>query len=643
MRVLGEVVQRAQTDHALTHRGHTPLGAAHATAYVHARDLTATAINRRALRARDGHTPVQRRLGVRKERLSGVAIVPQPCLLCGGPEETPVHMHVGCAHSQLLWPHYRQAVHEAARHLPSGDKALWVASWRSAGATWTEVFCSGLVPEDAEAQLRAIARYDPPGGTSVDDFLHHMLRLGDFAWELRNHRLEQLLREPQSAAARAHPWHTAAEGFHPPPPPRPDKDFVASLRVVNGTLECPPQEGPHPYQDLPGGFSKHLQDALFPPWIIGRGSMTAWEARILAEEWACEWGWWCAAGRAPETPAQRYAAIPLKGWGPDTRPRPTVIRGAGPYHPWDAATGEWLQEAPGPQTGLTRDVSSLVRTPVPPRIVLHAANVLRATEIRTWGHAAATNWWHPPEGGAAQLAVAHFKAGGPVYDDALSRLGDTQEPLLLMLPTDIAAALRQELDGCEGLRVGWEAVADGTLLALLLRDTANGCRWDALTPHLTGRHVYMATTPQGHPRPAWTTSSPPSTTTGSSPTTRDRRSSGRRLARTTGAASAPACWRSGTPSDRGGTTSGSAISTLGRRPPTSHTPADSAGNVTRCPPQRRQASTGARGAPRWPRAPGPNLPQAHAGAQRRRPCTGASRGHTPPHTNERAPRALPFC
>ena len=178
MRVLGEVAQRAQADHALTHRGHTPLGAAHATAHVHARDLTAAATNRRALRARDGHTPVQRRLRVRKERLSGVAIVPQPCPFCGGQEETPVHMHVGCTHSRLLWPHYRQAVHEAARHLPPGDKALWVASWRSAGATWTEVFCSGLVPEDAEAQLRAITRYDPPGGTSVDDFLHHMLLLG---------------------------------------------------------------------------------------------------------------------------------------------------------------------------------------------------------------------------------------------------------------------------------------------------------------------------------------------------------------------------------------------------------------------------------------------------------------------------------
>ena len=204
MRALGEVAQRAQTDHALTHRGHTPWGAAHATAYVHARDLTATATNRRALWARDGHTLVQRRLRVRKEGLPGVAVVPQPCLVCGGPEETSVHMHVGCAHSRLFWPHYRQAVHEAARHLPPGDKALWVASWRSAGTTWTKVFCSGLVPEDAEAKLCAIARYDQTAGTSVDDFLHHMLRLGDFAWELRNHRLEQLLREALSAAARAH-------------------------------------------------------------------------------------------------------------------------------------------------------------------------------------------------------------------------------------------------------------------------------------------------------------------------------------------------------------------------------------------------------------------------------------------------------
>ena len=79
---------------------------------------------------------MQRRLRVRKERLPGVAILPQPCLFCGRPEETPVHMHVGCARSRVLWPHYRQAVEEAACHLPPGDKALWVASWRSVDAAW---------------------------------------------------------------------------------------------------------------------------------------------------------------------------------------------------------------------------------------------------------------------------------------------------------------------------------------------------------------------------------------------------------------------------------------------------------------------------------------------------------------------------
>ena len=96
--------------------------------------------------------------------------------------------------------------------------------------------------------------------------------------------------------------------------------------------------------------------------------------------------------------------------------------------------------------------------------------------------------------------MAHFKDGGPTYDDALSRLSDLPGPLLLMLPTNLAAALRGELGSCDGLRMGWEAVADGTLLGLLLRDAVDGCRWDALVPRLTGRHTYMTTPRRGHPR-----------------------------------------------------------------------------------------------------------------------------------------------
>ena len=80
----------------------------------------------------------------------------------------------------------------------------------------------------------------------------------------------------------------------------------------------------------------------------------------------------------------------------------------------------------------------------------------------TWGCDAATVRWLPPEEGGTRLTVAHFRKGGPTYDDALSRLGDLPGRLLLMLPTDLAAAVRQELECYVGLRVGWEAVADGS-------------------------------------------------------------------------------------------------------------------------------------------------------------------------------------
>ena len=93
---------------------------------------------------------------------------------------------------------------------------------------------------------------------------------------------------------------------------------------------------------------------------------------------------------------------------------------------------------------------------------------------------------------------------------------------------------------------------------------ANGIRWRPTSPSAT---CTWQPPPRGTPAGRAMISSPPSTTTGFSPTTRGGRSSGRQSAGTTGAASAPACWRSGTPFDRGERTSGYAISTLGRRPP----------------------------------------------------------------------------
>ena len=284
-------------------------------------------------------------------------------------------MHVGCTHSRLLWPHYRQAGQEAAPHLSPGNKALWVASWCSASAECTEIFFPGPVPDAAEAQHHTITRYDLPGGTSVDEFLPHMFRLEDFAWE-------QLLRTLHSAAARMHRWLTATKGDCLPPPPRLSRDFVASLRLVNGTLACPAPEDPHPYQDLPGGFPKHLRDALCPLWIIGRNSITAWETRIVRAQWAQEWSQWCTTTRLPGTLASQYAAVLLEGWRPHSLPRPTVIRGPDPEGPRNADTTQWLQAAPEPHAGWLGDVASLLQAPLPPRLVLHTANMLRAVEIR---------------------------------------------------------------------------------------------------------------------------------------------------------------------------------------------------------------------------------------------------------------------
>ena len=133
---------------------------------------------------------------------------------------------------------------------------------------------------------------------------------------------------------------------------------------------------------------------------------------------------------------------------------------------------------------------------------LHAANMLQARQIHTWECNAATVRWLLPEDGGTRLTAAHFKDGRPTYDEALSWLSNPPGPLLLMLPDDLAAGLRRELDGCDGPRVGFEAVADGTLLALLHGDAADGCRLDALVPHLTGHHTYMTTPPPpGAPTP----------------------------------------------------------------------------------------------------------------------------------------------
>ena len=90
-----------------------------------------------------------------------------------------------------------------------------------------------------------------------------------------------------------------------------------------------------------------------------------------------------------------------------------MIREAGPDRQLEASLAtESLRAAPEPHAGWSGDVSSLIPAPLPPRLMLHTAKILQATEIHTWRCDAATVRWLPPEDGGTQLTVAHFKDGG---------------------------------------------------------------------------------------------------------------------------------------------------------------------------------------------------------------------------------------
>ena len=193
------------------------------------------------------------------------------------------------------------------------------------------------------------------------------------------------------------------------------------------------------------------------------------------------------------------------------------------------------------------------------------------------------------------LTVANCQKGGVLHDHTLCCLGALPGPLLLMLSSHLATTLRQELDNHAEVRVGWQAVADGALLALFLWGGCGGHPWDALIPHLDGPRTNVTATPE-HPAQSGTTSSRPSTAMECTRPTRGGQSGRRRSSETTGAVSVPACWIFETPFAGAGLTSGSVGSAAGPRPFTSRTPAVSAGHATQCPPPCPQVPTGAHGA-----------------------------------------------
>ena len=200
----------------------------------------------------------------------------------------------------------------------------------------------------------------------MEEFLSHMLPLGYFGLGAPQPQAGTTPPQPTQRGGPGTPVAHSSRGRFTPPPPCPSMNFVASLRLVSGTLECPAQGDPRPYQDLPWGFSGQLRGALFPPWIIGPNSLTAWEARIVGADWAQEWSQWCMAASPPKAPAEWYAATPLEGRGRHTQLGPTTIRGADPEGEWDAESAAWLRAAPEPHIGWQGNLSWHLQKPLPP-------------------------------------------------------------------------------------------------------------------------------------------------------------------------------------------------------------------------------------------------------------------------------------
>ena len=71
-----------------------------------------------------------------------------------------------------------------------------------------------------------------------------------------------------------------------------------------------------------------------------------------------------------------------------------------------------------------------------------------------------------------------------------------------MLPSDVPTALRCEQGDQAEVRVGWAAVVDNALLALLHGSSAGGHWSDTLLPHFNGHHTYVSAAPD-RPCPEW--------------------------------------------------------------------------------------------------------------------------------------------
>ena len=172
---------------------------------------------------------------------------------------------------------------------------------------------------------------------------------------------------------------------------------------------------------------------------------------------------------------------------------PTRTRGVGRDGPWDTEAVECLRAAREPHTELQGDTPSSRAT--------CGQHTTRNGDM--WvGVGRGPRPVALLQSGNTRVTVANFQKGRGAYDDSLFGLGGLPGPLLHMLPSGLATALRCELDEHTEGSFRREAVVKCVFVALLHQNHAAVPCWDAPMPGLDGHHTYMSA-PSEHPCPGW--------------------------------------------------------------------------------------------------------------------------------------------
>ena len=356
LQLVGEIEWRSL---AARTRAHTPL--ASACEAVPLRAVHHGPTQRNILRARDGRLSTMQVMRRWRQKLTLVAILAHPCILCWGPEEDIGHMRLLCARDEEVARLLCRRVAHFTAELPLTDRAVEFMAWREHGCRWTESLMAGVVPGDLKRLFAAVRAASSRGPAKAKLFVEDMVEVGEDVYARRNHRLTQIMQLPMQDRRRA---------------------VYAFLR--GDTPFCPParrfkQHPPwNPFDGLPNDLQATLQRAPLHALLVPRSYIAHEEAMSLFPPWmaavAHAFSQWIGSWMAQNYPAFREwsRVVSAQSWA--------MVSGTMVRDP-DGQSDPWLQvyadhPAVGNVMGWPRQVLPVFQQPLPNLPVLAIVVVL---------------------------------------------------------------------------------------------------------------------------------------------------------------------------------------------------------------------------------------------------------------------------